>query len=92
MLVEFLLFLSSMIGITWSLAFLLVGIIGINLHKVSGQRMEQFRKTITNASIWNNDEAEGWVAGKWYVGYIYKSHGNRGDITYELYVICCRRF
>jgi hypothetical protein len=92
MITEFLLFLSSMIGITWSLTFLLAGIIGINIHKVSGHRMEQFRKNITHASIWNNDEPEGWVTGRWYLGYFLKNYGNRGDISYELYIICSRSF
>jgi hypothetical protein len=81
-----------MIGITWSLAFLVIGIVGINIHKVSGHRMEQFRKNITHASIWNNDEPEGWIAGRWYIGYFVKNYGNRGDITYELYVVCSKRF
>jgi len=75
-----------MLSITWSLGFILISIfgIGINLHKVSGYRLEQFRKTITRASIWNNDEPEGWVAGRWFFGYLYKSESGRGNINYEL--------
>jgi hypothetical protein len=94
MITEFLLFLSSMLSITWSLGFILISIIGIgvNLHKVNGYRLEQFRKEITRASIWNNDEPEGWVAGRWFFGYIYKSESGRGSISYELYLVCTRRF
>lgn len=94
MITEFLLFLSSMLSITWSIGFILISIIGIgiNLQKVSGYRLEQFRKTITRASIWNNDEPEGWVAGRWFFGYLYKSESARGNITYELYIVCTRRF
>lgn len=94
MLTAFLLFLSSMISITWSLGFILISIfgIGINLHKITGYRLEQFRKEITLASIWNNDEPEGWIAGRWYFGYLYKSESGRGSITYELYLVCTRRF
>jgi hypothetical protein len=86
MLTAFFLFLSSMLSITWSLGFILISIfgIGINLHRVSGYRLEQFRKTITRASIWNNDEPEGWVAGRWFFGYLYKSESGRGNINYEL--------
>ena len=94
MITEFLLFLSSMLSITWSLGFILISIvgIGINLHKVNGYRLEQFRKEITCASIWNNEEPEGWVAGRWFFGYIYKSESGRGNISYELYLVCTRRF
>ena len=94
MLTAFFLFLSSMLSITWSLGFILISIfgIGINLQKVSGYRLEQFRKEITRASIWNNDEPEGWVAGRWFFGYLYKSESGRGNITYELYLVCTRRF
>jgi hypothetical protein len=94
MLTAFFLFLSSMLSITWSLGFILISIIGvgINIQKVSGYRLEQFRKQITHASIWNNDDPEGWVAGRWFFGYILKSEGNRGINTYELYLICTKRF
>lgn len=94
MLTAFFLFLSSMLSITWSLGFILISIIGvgINLHKVSGYRLEQFRKEITRASIWNNDEPEGWIAGRWFFGYLHKSESGRGSITYELYLVCTRRF
>ena len=83
-----------MLNITWSIGFILISIIGvgINLYKVSGYRLEQFRKTITHASIWNNDEPEGWVAGRWFFGYLHKSESGRGNINYELYLVCTRRF
>lgn len=94
MLTAFFLFLSSMLSITWSIGFILISIIGvgINLHKISGYRLEQFRKEISRASIWNNDEPEGWVAGQWFFGYLHKSESGRGSINYELYLICTRRF
>jgi hypothetical protein len=94
MLTAFFLFLSSILSITWSLGFILISIIGIgiNLHKVSGYRLEQFRKDITIASIWNNDEPEGWIAGRWFIGYIYRAESGRGNINYELYLVCTRRF
>ena len=90
----FFLFLSSMLSITWSIGFVLISIIGVgvNLYKVSGYRLEQFRKTITHASIWNNDEPEGWFAGRWFFGYLHKSESSRGNINYELYLVCTVRF
>lgn len=94
MLTGLFLFFSSMLSITWSIGFILISIIGVgvNLYKVSGYRLEQFRKTITRASIWDNDEPEGWVAGRWFFGYLQKSEGGRGNIKYELYLVCTRRF
>lgn len=92
MLTGLFLFLSSMLSITWSIGFILISIIGVNLYKVSGNHLEQFRKTITWASILNNNEAEGWVAGCWFFGYLYKTESNRGSIKYELYLVCTRRF
>jgi hypothetical protein len=85
-------FLSSMINITWSLVFLFISVFGINMYKVSGHRFEQFRKEINRASIWKDDEPEGWIAGRWFFGYIYKSENGRGTINYELYLICTKQF
>lgn len=92
MITEFLLFLSSMLGITWSLVFLISGLFGISIHKVSGQKMQAFLKEVKIASIWNNDEPEGWLLGRWYIGYIHRSQGSRGDITNELLILCGKKF
>lgn len=92
MLTEFLLFLSSMLGITWSLVFLISGIFGISVYKVSGQKLQIFLKDVKYASIWNNDEPEGWIIGYLYIGYVYKYHGSRGDTSNELYILCMKKF
>lgn len=92
MITEFLLFLSSMLGITWSLIFLVSGLFGISIYKVSGQKMQAFLKDVKIASIWNNDEPEGWLLGYWYIGYIHKSQGSRGDTTSELLILCRKTF
>lgn len=92
MFTEFLLFLSSMLGITWSLVFLISGLFGISIYKVSGQKMQAFLKEVKVASIWNNDEPEGWLLGYWYIGYIHRSQGARGDTTSELLILCRKKF
>jgi hypothetical protein len=92
MITEFLLFLSSMLGITWSLVFLISGLFGISIYKVSGQKMQAFLKEVKVASIWNNDEPEGWLLGYWYIGYIHRSQGTRGDTTSELLILCRKKF
>jgi hypothetical protein len=92
MFTEFLLFLSSMLGITWSMGFLISGIFGISVYKVSGQKMQAFMKDVKYASIWNNEEPEGWIIGLWYIGYVYKSTSGRGDTSTELNICCSKRF
>ena len=92
MITEFLLFLSSMLSITWSLVFLLPGLMGFSIYKVSGQKMQAFLKEVKIASIWNNDEPEGWLLGRWYIGYIHRSQGTRGDTTSELLIFCRNKF
>lgn len=92
MITEFLLFLSSMLGITWSLVFLISGLFGISIYKVSGQKMQVFLKEVKIASIWNNDDPEGWLLGRWYIGYINRSQGSRGDTITELLILCRKKF
>jgi hypothetical protein len=81
-----------MLAITWSLIFLITGIIGISIYKVSGQKMQSFMKNVKFASIWNNDEPEGWIIGKWYIGYVLKSQGSRGDTSMELFILCRKKY
>jgi hypothetical protein len=81
-----------MLGITWSLIFLLSGIIGISIHKISGQKQQLFLRNVKYASIWNNDEPEGWIIGRWYIGYINRTQGSRGDTVSDLYILCSNRY
>lgn len=91
MLTGILLCLGSMIG-AWTLPFLLARFIRCSLNKLSGQRMQQFLKTVTWASVWNNEEPEGFVVGRWYIGYVYENHGPRGEVTNKMWLFCSRRF
>jgi len=85
-------FLSSMLGITWSLIFLISSIFGISIYKVSGLKQQAFVKDVKYASIWNNDEPEGWIIGKWYIGYIHKTQASRGEIINELLILCHKKY
>jgi len=49
-------------------------------------------KNVKFASIWNNDEPEGWIIGKWYIGYVLKSQGSRGDTSMELFILCRKKY
>jgi hypothetical protein len=44
--------------------------------------MKKFLKTVKYGSIWNNDIPDGWICGKWYVGYIQKdsAHSSQKDL------------
>lgn len=82
-----------MLGITWSMVFLVSSFFNIAVYKVSGQKMQAFMKDVKFASIWNNDEPEGWIIGYWYIGYVHKSSGGgRGDSITELNVCCTKKF
>ncbi len=46
---------------------------GWKVHFIDDERHLQVlkQKFVTNATIVNNNEAFGWIFGKWFVGYIY---------------------
>jgi len=79
--------------IVWSLPLLFAGFFGVRLYKITGQKMKIFSKKITVASIWINDEPDGWVCGKWYFGYIHTTAGGeRNPTTKDLYLLCSTKF
>ena len=81
--------LSTTFAIVWSLMFLPLGKMGYKMHRITGMRMKTFLKKVKYASIWTNDEPDGWVCGMWYFGYIHTSQsGTQGGITTELYLFC----
>ena len=76
-----------MLSVSWSLLFLITGVAGISVYKISGKKHQAFMKCVRHASIWNNGEAEGWIIGKFYIGYVHKIQGQHEDIK-ELILIC----
>ena len=90
----FLVFLSSILHISWSLIFLFIGIITrLKIFKVSGRKLKIFVKTIKYSSVWNDDEPDGWILGYYYFGYIInQSSNNRGDNETYMYIITTRHF
>jgi hypothetical protein len=64
---------------------------GIRINKVSGFRMKKFLKNVSHASIWTNDEPEGWISGKWFIGYVQIVSGERKE-TRELWIISTKKF
>jgi hypothetical protein len=86
-----LMFLSSAIAIIWSLIFLPISICGIQLNKVRGNKMKKFLKTVKHSSIWTNDEPDGWICGKWYIGIIQVSNTDRSQ-SKELWIFSTKSF
>ena len=55
--------------------------------------MQAFLKKVSIASIWKNGEPDGWICGKWYIGYIqHKSGGQDSASSSELFILCSNNF
>lgn len=80
--------LISLISIIWSLPFILLPFFNYQIYKISNQKMVNFLNEIPKlSSINNNDTMEGWIIGKWYVGYINIIYTSQGDQKKELYLL-----
>jgi len=89
----FIMIVTMTLTIVWSLPLLFAGFFGVRLHKITGQKMKIFSKKVTVASIWVNEEPDGWVCGKWYFGYIHTTAGGeRNPTTKDLYILCSNKF
>jgi hypothetical protein len=84
-------FLSMTIAVVWSLVFLPATLFGLRVNKVSGFRMKKFLKKVSCASIWTNDDPEGWICGKWFVGFIHVVASERSEIR-DLWIISTKKF
>jgi hypothetical protein len=84
-------FFSMTIAIMWSLVFLPASILGIRVNKVTGARMKKFLKKVNHSSIWTDDEAEGWVCGQGFIGFVHVTNGERG-CSKDLWLVCTKSF
>jgi hypothetical protein len=85
--------IAPAMAVIWSVFFIPLGLMKIKMNKISGRKMQVFCKKVNIASIWTNDEADGWICGKWYIGYISKCAGNRDSASSsELYLLCSTNF
>ena len=84
-------FLSMTIAVVWSLVFLPASLLGIRVNKVSGFRMKKFLKQVSCASIWTNDEPEGWICGKWFIGYIQVTTSDRSEVR-NLWIVSTLKY
>jgi hypothetical protein len=63
--------LSVIMGIGWSFPFIIAPLFGLQFYIISEQKMVKFLKKLKNhSSLIKNDEADGWIIGWPFVGYI----------------------
>lgn len=85
--------LTTTFTIIWSFIFLPISCIGLKMHKISGLKMKKFLKQVKHASIWTNDEPDGWICGKKFFGYIHSnSSGERNSVVTDLYILTTINF
>ena len=53
------------------------------LNTISGPKLTKFLASVKNSSSRTNDEADGWICGKWYIGFISTKSGQQGYTNTE---------
>jgi hypothetical protein len=77
---------AASLAIIWSSVFIFSGFFGMRLYRIENNKMSNFLKKVKYASLWNNDEPEGWIVGWGYIGYIYITVNYNG-INKELFLL-----
>ena len=54
--------------------------------------MKQFFKKVKYASIWDNTEPDHWIAGKWFVGYIFTNTSMNGNTSKAMYILAAKKY
>jgi hypothetical protein len=92
MLSNILLIFSSLIAIGWSFPFIIAPLIGLQFYIVSEQKVIKLLKKLPKySSLTKNDEADGWIVGNPFIGYIFsKSDDKKNDK--ELYIFTSKKF
>ena len=92
MLSTFILIFSTIITIGWSFPFIIAPLIGLQFYIVSEQKVIKLLKKLPKySSLTKNDEADGWIVGKPFIGYIYSKSDNKGSEK-ELYIFTSKKF
>lgn len=85
--------ITTTITIGWSLPFIICPLIGYQFYKLSNQKLTKLLNKLPKlSSINNNDEMEGWIIGKWYIGYIYVLANQQGPPTKDLYILTSKKW
>ena len=62
------------------------------LNTISGPKLTKFLASVKNSSSRTNDEADGWICGKWYIGFISTKSGQQGYTNTELCLFSTMKF
>ena len=54
--------------------------------------MKQFFKKVKYASIWDNAEPDHWIAGKWFIGYIFTNTSMNGNTNKAMYILAAKKY
>ena len=92
MLANILYYCGSIIGILWSIFFLLPKLVGLSLSKVSGVKMRKFLSSVKIASVWSDGEPDQWIIGQWYIGYINTTASSFGEESKTLHLFSTAAF
>ncbi len=85
--------ITTTLTIGWSLPFILCPLFGFQFYKIQSQKLTKLLNKLPKiSSINNNDSMEGWITGKWYIGYIHITMSSHGEPTKELYLLCSKKW
>ena len=85
--------LTTIISLLWSAPFLILNIFGIKLCVSSSkQYFNNIKKVIIGASIWKEQEPDGWIFGYYFLGYLKTEKETSGRVTTEITIIASDSF
>jgi Cdc6-like AAA superfamily ATPase len=63
--------LAGIITIIWSIIFVPFALFGFKLYKINDNKINNLTNDILLVSMYDNDEPNGWIIGKWFICYIH---------------------
>lgn len=85
--------LTTIMSLLWSAPFLILNILGIKLCVSSSkQQFNNIKKVIIGASIWKEQEPEGWIFGYYFLGYLKSEKETNGRVSTEITIISSDSF
>jgi len=92
MLSSLLIFMSSIMAIGWSFPFIIAPLIGMQFYIISEHKVTRLLKKIPKySSLLSNDEADGWIIGWPFIGYIFTKEKDGGK-QIELYLFTTKKY
>lgn len=92
MLSSILIFISSIMAIGWSFPFIIAPLIGMQFYIISEHKVTRLLKKLPKySSLLSNDEADGWIVGWPFIGYIFTKEKDGGK-QLELYLFTTKKY